>query len=109
MDPGATLLTMELCGCLTVHRVDGLRTTMAIGSGWTPGVGLGWMMRLGDLHRSTMAVGRLWAASGVGCLVLWRCARCTHRRWWLGWAAEPLEAEWPGLRSGLAKFLCPLI
>src|ERR1700733_4514723 len=109
MEPGATLRTMETCGCRTGPREDGRPITMAIGFGGTRGAGPGWMTLPGDSRHSTMAGGLMSAVIGVGCRGRWLNARCTRLPWWLGWAAVRWEAEWAGLRSARARSTCLLI
>src|SRR5579863_609509 len=68
MGPGAARPYMASIGYLEVYLPDGLPIRMDIGLGSTPGDGVGWMIRLGDLRRSTMEGGPILTILGVGCL-----------------------------------------
>src|SRR5260370_37427389 len=64
---GARIQAMEWSG-YRAWMSAGRHITMDTGAGSNPGDGLGWMTRLGDLRRFTMAVGRWSAGAGAGFL-----------------------------------------
>src|SRR5882757_9329607 len=83
---GVTTATTVMFGIRLESRSTGHLIALDTGLGFHRGVGLGWMMRRGDLRPFTMGVGRNCAADGAGCPVRFTCGLFMRRRSSRGWA-----------------------